>query len=410
MSLVSMGAIVFGVAAASVGVLWVARQSPWNERFATEVRQHDEAFEFLGVAYAVLLAFVVIQAYTSYNDAKSGAETEAAAVLKLSRTSEAFAPDQLHRLEGVLVCYGRAVIHDAWPKMQEGQESSLVNDWGTRYRQAALQTQAHSFVQRASFRQLLTEQDERIDGRRARLAEAFRVVPPPLWFVLGLGGVLTIGWVILGSSRSGSFFVQATVIASVAAMVASVLVLVYFLDHPFADHSGGITPSEMEHTLATIAEEGGGPRGRGGSSLYPGGRSDLSLRPELVRARHWQCDRGAAARNLEAVELLRQPGGFEGLFTGRVFVAARDLSVADGEDRPVGRIRLNAAEPRASAEPLGREHGVPTGVNQLHELLPEPVEHVDPVLEPCPHGVPAVNRTSGAVEAHPLGRGIRRHR
>jgi Protein of unknown function (DUF4239) len=255
MSLVATGAIVFGVAAASVSLLWVARQSPWNERFANEVRQHDEAFEFLGVAYAVLLAFVVIQAYTSYNDAKSGAEIEAEAVLKLSRTAEAFAPDQLHRLEGVLVCYGHAVIHDAWPRMQEGQASSLVNHWGTRFRQVALQTQANSFVQRASFRELLTEQDSRIEGRRTRLAEAVRVVPTPLWFVLTLGAVLTIGWVILSSSRRGSFLVQAMVVASVTAMVASVLLLVYFLDHPFADQSGSITPSEMEHTLETIAEE-----------------------------------------------------------------------------------------------------------------------------------------------------------
>jgi hypothetical protein len=255
MSPFAMGAIVFGVAAASAAVLWVARLSPWNERFANEVRQHDEAFEFLGVAYAVLLAFVVIQAYTSYNDAKSGAETEAEAVLQLSRTAEAFAPDQLHRLEGVLVCYGRAVIHDAWPSMEEGQDSSLVNHWGTRFRQVALQTRANSFVQRASFRELLTEQDSRIEGRRTRLAEAVRVVPTPLWFVLILGAVLTIGWVILGSSRRGSFFVQAMVVASVTAMVASVLLLVYFLDHPFADQSGSITPAEMEHTLETIAEE-----------------------------------------------------------------------------------------------------------------------------------------------------------
>ena len=255
MSLVAMGAIVFGVAAASVAVLWVARYNPWNERFASEVRQRDEAFKFLGVAYAVLLAFVVIQAYTSYNDAKSGAETEAEAVLQLSRTAEAFAPDQLHRLEGVLVCYGRAVIHDAWPSMQEGQASSLVNDWGTRFREVTLQTQANSFVQRASFRQLLTEQDSRIEGRRTRLAEAVRVVPTPLWFVLMLGAVLTIGWVILSCNRRGSLFVQAMVVASVTAMVASVLLLVHFLDHPFADQSGSITPSEMEHTLETIAEE-----------------------------------------------------------------------------------------------------------------------------------------------------------
>ena len=116
MSLVEMGAGVIGVAAVCVAVLWVARRSPWNERFAREVREHDEAFEFLGVAYAVLLAFVVISAYTSYNDAKSGAEEEAEAVLELSRTVEAFSPEQLERLEGILVCYGRAVIHDAWAR------------------------------------------------------------------------------------------------------------------------------------------------------------------------------------------------------------------------------------------------------------------------------------------------------
>jgi Protein of unknown function (DUF4239) len=255
MSLIGMGAGVLGVAAVSVGVLWVARRSPWNERFAREVRAHDEAFEFLSTAYAVLLAFVVIQAYTSYNDAKSGAETEAEAVLQMSRTVEAFAPDQLERLEGLLVCYGRAVIHDAWPAMQEQEASPVVNDWGTRFRQEALKTQVSSFVQRASFRQLLTEQDRRIEGRRTRLAEAVRVVPTPLWFVLMLGAALTIGWVILGSSRRGSFLVQAAVVGSVAAMVASVLLLVWFLDHPFAEESGGITPNEMEHTLETIVDE-----------------------------------------------------------------------------------------------------------------------------------------------------------
>jgi Protein of unknown function (DUF4239) len=258
MSLVGMAASVIGVAAVCVAVLWVARRSPWNERFAREVREHDEAFEFLGVAYAVLLAFVVFSAYTSYNDAKAGAEAEAEAILELSRTVEAFSPDQLERLEGSLICYGRAVIHDAWPAMQDEDDSLLVNDWGTRFRQQVLQIQTDSFVQQASFRQLLAEQDKRIEGRRTRLAEAVRTVPEPLWFVLLLGALLTIGWVILGSSRRGTFLVQAAVVASVAAMVASVLLLVWFLDHPFAEESGGIRPTEMEHTLETIAEEAEG--------------------------------------------------------------------------------------------------------------------------------------------------------
>jgi hypothetical protein len=254
-SLIAMGAVVAGLVAVCIALLWLARKSPWNESFASEVRAHDEAFEFLGVAYAVLLAFVVVQAYDSYNEAKSGTETEAEAILKMSRTAEAFAPGRLERLEGLLVCYGRAVIHYGWPAMEDGDESPVVNEWGTRFRREVQQTEVNSFVQRTSFRLLLEEQDERIAGRRTRLAEAVRTVPTPLWIVLALGGVLTIGWVILGASRRGNFLVQATVVASVAAMVGSILLLVWFLDHPYAEASGGIKPIEMEHALDTIAEE-----------------------------------------------------------------------------------------------------------------------------------------------------------
>ena len=256
MSLILIAAIVVGVTVGMLGLLWAARRSPLNERFVGEVGEHNKAFDFIGTAFAVLLAFVTVQAYDNYNDAKSGAETEAQAVLELSRTAEAFNPEAHATLEGVLVCYGRAVIHYGWPAMREEQEASpVVNDWGTAFREAAIEARPRSFVQRASFRTLLEEQDERIQGRRSRLAEAIREVPPPLWVVMLLGAALTIGWVILSASRRGNFLVQAAVVASVAAMICSVLLLVYFLDHPFADEPGAISPIEMEHTLATIEEE-----------------------------------------------------------------------------------------------------------------------------------------------------------
>jgi hypothetical protein len=256
MTLLAQFAIVIGAAVLSVGLLWAARRSPLNERFAEEVVEHGKAFDFMGTAFAVLLAFVVIQAYDSYNQAKSGAEEEADALLQLSRTVDAFSSEEHDRLEGLLVCYGRAVIHRAWPKMQEDEEGSpLVNDWGSRFREEVVRVNIHSFVQRASFRQLLTEQDNRIEGRRTRLAEAIRTVPMPMWLVLLLGAVLTIGWVIVGASRRGTFLVQAAVVASVAAMVTAALLLVWFLDHPFAGESGSITPIEMEHTLEIIAHE-----------------------------------------------------------------------------------------------------------------------------------------------------------
>jgi heme/copper-type cytochrome/quinol oxidase subunit 2 len=67
-------AIIVAVSAIFVGLLWLHRRSPWNERFSSQLGEHERAFEFLGVAFAVLLAFVVLEAYDIYNDAKSGAE------------------------------------------------------------------------------------------------------------------------------------------------------------------------------------------------------------------------------------------------------------------------------------------------------------------------------------------------
>ena len=256
MNLFALAGIMIGVAAASAGLLWLGRRNPLNERYSSQLGEHGRAFDFLGIAFAILLGFVVLQAYDSYNDAKKGAEQEAQAVLELTRTAAAFTPEEQERLEGALVCYGRAVIAQGWPAMRDGGEGSpVVTDWGRVFREAAFELRVRSLVEQAAFRQLLVELDRRIEGRRMRLAEAVRVTPSPMWFVLILGALLTVGWIVLGADRRGSFVVQAGAVASVAAMATATLLLVWFLDHPFANQSGSIRPVEMEEVLRVIEEE-----------------------------------------------------------------------------------------------------------------------------------------------------------
>jgi hypothetical protein len=62
----------------------------------------------------------------------------------------------------VLVCYGRAVVEQSWPAMQDEETSPVVNDWARRLWDEALELDARSFVQQAAFRQLLVEQDSRV--------------------------------------------------------------------------------------------------------------------------------------------------------------------------------------------------------------------------------------------------------
>ena len=232
----------------------IRRQAP-REYFFVEVERGAGVFAFIGTAFAVLLAFVVLEAFGSFNDARAGAEAEATSVVELSRGSEFFADDDRELLAGRLICYARAVVHDEWPAMQDGERSQLVQDWVGLLGEALRAIEIQSPNQEAAFLQLLEEESARVEARRVRLSESIRILPAPVWFILALGAGLTIGFALLFADRRESFLVQGSIIGAVAALVTSGLLLIWFLDHPYADQSGSIRPTEMEISLAIVEDE-----------------------------------------------------------------------------------------------------------------------------------------------------------
>src|SRR5436305_14916721 len=82
-----------------------------------------------GTTNAVLLAFVILAAFQTYNGAKAGAASEANAVLDMARTAALFPGVQRDRLRSDFVCYGRAVVNEEWPAMRNGHSSPLGDYW-----------------------------------------------------------------------------------------------------------------------------------------------------------------------------------------------------------------------------------------------------------------------------------------
>jgi hypothetical protein len=256
-----MALIVAAAAATAVGLMYLVRRRSRIDHFFIEIERGAGIFAFLGTAFAVLLAFVVLEAFGSFNDAKTGAEEEAIALVQLSRTADFFPPDQRDPLEGALICYGRAVAHEEWPAMKHGDRSPVVQGWVTRLDDALLHMNPQAPAQEAAFLQLLEQQDKRIDARRARLSEANRALPAPAWFALGLGAFVTVAFALLFADRREHFIVQGSLIAAITALVVSGLVLVWFLDHPYEDRAGSIKPDEMERQLVIVqAEQVGAPQ------------------------------------------------------------------------------------------------------------------------------------------------------
>jgi hypothetical protein len=250
-----VGLIVAVAAAGAVGIMYEVRRRASVDHFFIEIERGAGIFAFLGTAFAVILAFVVLAAFQSFNDAKSGAEDEAITVVQLSRTAQFFPRSERDPLEGVLICYGRSVIHDEWPAMKEGRRSPVVQIWVNRFQGALKQLRPATPAEQAAFLQLLGQQDKRTDARRARLSEANRALPAPVWFFLVLGAFITIGFALFFADRREHFIVQGSLIAAITALVVSGLLLVWFLDHPYENQSGSIKPDEMERQLVIIESE-----------------------------------------------------------------------------------------------------------------------------------------------------------
>src|SRR5829696_7160297 len=163
MNLWLVGLIVAVSAATAVGIMYLVRRRSSVDHFFIEIERGAGIFAFLGTAFAVILAFVVLAAFESFNDAKAGAEQEATAIVQLSRTAEFFPAAEKDPIEAVLICYGRAVIDDEWPAMKDGDRGPLVGAWVNRFQGDLKHIEPRTDAQKAACLQLHEQQDSRTD-------------------------------------------------------------------------------------------------------------------------------------------------------------------------------------------------------------------------------------------------------
>jgi hypothetical protein len=264
--MVALWAVALLVVATVVAVLlMLAVRQFGSPKGAAKGFMHDPVppagvFSVLGVAFAVLLAFVLFLAFEGYVRAHEGASREAVAVSQLLRTSSLFPQPQGDELRGDLVCYGRAVVADEWPKMSEGRESLLVTDWLTAMESSVNETPVDSARSEIALSQWLSEMTERREGRRARLSEASSDIPAPVWLMLLAGALVTVLYILVFADRRERWWVQAAMMGTIAGLVVSSMLVIDFLDHPFIEDGAYIPPDEMTTSLRLFDEQiAGGP-------------------------------------------------------------------------------------------------------------------------------------------------------
>jgi multisubunit Na+/H+ antiporter MnhB subunit len=242
-------ALLVGISLVAVVVMLAMRRFRAPEGFINDPVPPAGVFGVLGVALAVLLAFVLFLAFEGFVHAQEGSSREAVAVTQLLRATRLFPAPENTRLRGELVCYGRAVVSDEWPKMAAGGESQLVENWIATIETTVDRTPVNNARAQVALSHWLDEMTERREGRRARLAEASTSIPGLVWLMLILGSAATVLYLLVFADRRERWWVQGAMMGTIAGMVVSTLLVIHFLDNPFTPNGTYIAPTEMQTTL-----------------------------------------------------------------------------------------------------------------------------------------------------------------
>ena len=255
MNLVVAALIVAGVTVVAVaGMLLVRRRAPEGSYFEDGDRAAG-VFGVLATGFAVLLGFVVFLAFQSFDTSRSGASAEAQVVAEQFETAQLMPAAVRGRFSGELICYARSVVHQEWPKMESGTLGDGFNPWGLTMFHTLQTTKPRSALEQIAVGKWLDQRTDRQDARNDRTHGAEGVIPTPLWIVLFLSAVTIFVFMLFFADSGERAIVQAMMMGSVAIVITSTLLLLWFLDNPYNSGLGGLRPVAMERTLGLIASE-----------------------------------------------------------------------------------------------------------------------------------------------------------
>ena len=255
MSLIECVLIVAVAMAVGIGaLLLVRRTAPVGSHF-TDGDRASGVFGVLATGFAVLLGLVVVLAFTSFDQSRSGAEQEALLVAQQYETAQFLPVEHRDELGGQLVCYARAVVYREWPRLEAGTEGNSLNPWGVRLFETTRKIEPQSNAEQAAYGQWMDQTADRESARNDRTHGAVGVIPVSLWIVLIFSAGVIFVYMLLFADSGERRFVQAIMMGSVVAVVVSSLLLINVLDQPFSKGVGGLQPVAMQRTLKVLAEE-----------------------------------------------------------------------------------------------------------------------------------------------------------
>jgi len=252
MSLFWSIAIVLVANGVAIGtMLLVRRRAPEGSRFQDGDRASG-VFGVLAGGFAIFAGFIIFLAFTSYDQSRTGGETEALTVLQQFETAQLLPPSVRDRLSGGLVCYGRSVVDQEWPQMEEGRGGDTINPWAVVLFRSVRLANPVKATEQSAFDKWLDQTSDREEARRDRLHGAEGIIPSSIWLVLFLIALVVFAFMLFFADSGEGAGAQAMLMGSATSVIVLTMLAINALDSPYRGPVGRIEPVAMERTLRIL--------------------------------------------------------------------------------------------------------------------------------------------------------------
>jgi len=250
-------AIIAGGILAAICLVGLVRRT-----FHKEILQqaHDitgNLLSVVGTLYAVLLGLIVVDSLVHFEEAVDVVQKESNALADIFLLAGRLPAAPRERVQETCKAYAHKVVEDEWPQMARARASQEARRLAFELVKTLAGFEPATESEKAVFPMLLEQMRELWDYRRERIGTAQFGVPAVEWFVLIVGGAVTV--LFAGLFRTQSVGLQRFLTALAALLIGLNLYLVSLFGYPFA---GELTVSSRPFQVDIMIFEGrhdGGP-------------------------------------------------------------------------------------------------------------------------------------------------------
>lgn len=204
----------------------------------------------IGINYAVLIAFVAVAVWGSYDKATEIADTEANLVGDLYRDVRGLGDPAATSIQTHLKSYVHTVINSEWPAMARVEYPTAGWKPLEEIQNVLADYRPQHGGQTVHMQEVLKQLNQLYDARRERLSASESGVEPVVWTIVLVGTALTIAFTFLFGMPSLRMHMVMTGGFTAATML--VLVLIIAFDWPFRGEVQ-VQPTMFSHVLDNMA-------------------------------------------------------------------------------------------------------------------------------------------------------------